>query len=112
MRNGKRYEYADEQVDYYDLVPEWTEKSACVGMWNEFDKDENETAAIICWSSCEVRRECLMAGLRRERESNRIYENGTSSGISTTGVIGGYTASERQVLHNSINTMDIDLKTV
>lgn len=95
------------EFDLYQLVPEWTERAACIGRWKEFDDDYNVNAAFDCWSSCSVRRECLVDAMRRERAADRV-----EGSVLATGVRGGYTAPERLVLHKSIENHNIDLDTV
>ena len=86
-----------QNLDYFELVPEWSEKAACIGRWKEFDKDDNDMAAIVCWNECPVRKECLIYTLRMELKSNRVEGD-----LMVTGVAGGYTAAERRVMHEAI----------
>lgn len=80
-----------------ELVPEWSEEAACIGMWETFDQGTNEQAAAICWQSCPVRSECLIATLKSEAKDSRVF--GT---LAVYGVRGGYTSNERRQIHESI----------
>lgn len=113
-RDGKRRTFFEQVVDYYEWIPEWSERAACIGRWDEFtETDINEdAAAIVCWSECSVRKECLIYTLQQEQKGPRIYEIRNPLGIVAVGVAGGYTASERLLLHESIMNEGLDLDTV
>lgn len=96
-----------EIVDFYEWVPEWSEHAACIGKWEQFDEDENQDAAVTCWTECPVRKECLISTLKNERKANRIEGE-----MTVVGVAGGYTVSERRVLHEAIESDGIDIDSI
>lgn len=103
----QRRKYVLEYFDLFQLVPEWSERAACIGKWEQFDEDENQDAAVTCWTECPVRKECLVFTLKSERNANRIEGE-----MAMAGVAGGYTVSERRVLHEAIESDGIDLDSI
>lgn len=99
---------APEPIDLSHLVPAWTEQASCIGRWEEFDSNIDTDVAMVCWSECSVRRQCLSSAIKSERESFKV----SGDYIATTGIRGGYTVPERLLLHQSLDWDYLDLETV
>lgn len=103
----KRRQYVLEYFDLFQLVPEFSERAACIGKWELFDQDENDEAAVICWSQCPVRKDCLIFTLKQERTGPR-----GDGEMVLAGVAGGYTVTERRFLHEAIVSEGVDLDSI
>lgn len=86
-----------------DLVPDWTSSAACVGEWEEFDAGDNPAAAMVCWSKCTVREECLASAIRSERRDSRVFGS-----LAIYGTRGGYTNVERRLVHRVVEQLGFD----
>ena len=94
------------------VPPEWTEGVPCIGRWEEFD-GHSKKAMQVCWNECHARVDCFLSAMDFEAENNyratwidNFSELPDRASGERTGIRGGYSAAERELIYLDVVTSD------